>query len=109
MRFEERPRVRGRVFSYFLWCSFCDDGSPLISRLGPQVNQVVCTFDHFRIVLDDEDRVARLNQRVEAGDQFRNIRKVKSGGGLIEDEQRMLVRRRRSQVRSELDPLRFAS
>ena len=61
------------------------------ATLGPQVNHVVGTLDDIQVVLDDDERVAALDECVEGIQQAAYVVEVKSGGGLVEDEHRGLV------------------
>ncbi len=40
----------------------CDDGSALVAAAGAKVDDVVGGLDHIQVVLNDDQRVARVGQ-----------------------------------------------
>ena len=75
---------------------------------GAEVDDVVRGLDHVEIVLDDEQRVARLEQFPEGGEQLRDVVEMQAGGRLIENIEQPSAAMRR-QVRGNLDSLRLAT
>src|SRR5262249_13522092 len=57
------------------------------AAFGPKIDDVIGTFNDFHIVLDDDDRMALLDQLIERPKQSLDVMKVQPGGGLVEDEQ----------------------
>ena len=72
-----------------------------------EIDDVVRGLDHVEIVLDDEQRVARLEQLPERGQQLRDVVEVQAGRRLIENVEQPFAAMRR-QMRGNLDPLRLA-
>ena len=58
-------------------------------RLQAKVNDVVRTLDEIQVVLNDNDRVARIHQLLQHLDQAMHVRDVQAGGRLIEDIHRL--------------------
>ena len=69
---------------------------------------MVGAFDHFQIMLDDDHRMALLDQFVERPEQALDIVKMQTGGRLVENKQRASLFRSRH-VGREFQPLRFAA
>jgi hypothetical protein len=59
-------------------------------------------------VLDDDHRVALVDELMQHVEQLRHVVEVKAGGRLIEDVERAASRAAR-QLLGELDPLRLAA
>ena len=62
------------------------------SRIGPEVDEPVGRLHEVEVVLDDQQGVACLDQRLERSNQFGNVIEVQARGGLIEEEQHALLR-----------------
>ena len=60
------------------------------------------------VVLDDHERVARLEQLAERREQLRDVVEMQPGGRLVEDVEQPLAAVRR-QMRRDLDALRLAA
>ncbi len=69
--------------------SFGDDPAPFVSRFGAQVDNPVGRLDHVEIVLDDDDRVALLDEAVEHLEQLVDVVEVQAGRRLVEDVERL--------------------
>ena len=54
-----------------------------------KVNDVIRTLDEIQIVLNDNDRVARIHQLLQHLDQAMHVRNVQTCGRLIEDIHRL--------------------
>ena len=59
--------------------------APFGSAFGSQVDDPVGAFDHIQIVLDHNDRIARVNQLLKNTHQFADIIKMQAGRGFVED------------------------
>ena len=91
--------------------------SAAVAAFGAQVDDPVRRADHVEVVLDDEQRVPRVEQALERAEQLRDVVEVQAGGRLVEQEQRR--RRVRAgppcgwlhvgKVPRELQPLGFAA
>jgi hypothetical protein len=56
----------------------------VVPGAGAQVDEPVGAGHHREVVLDDDDRLARVDQAVEQGDELRDIGQVQAAGGLVE-------------------------
>src|SRR5215510_12178307 len=64
-----------------------NDVSSRIAAFGAKINQVIGTSNHVEIVLDDDDRVALIDEFVEHVEQLTGVFEVKTGCRLVEDVQ----------------------
>ena len=64
--------------------SFGDHTASLFPSVGPQIDDVVGTFDHIHIVFDDNDGVTVIHQFLEGLEKDGDVVRVKSDGGFIE-------------------------
>src|SRR5690606_24162449 len=76
--------------------------------LRPEVEHVVRGLDHVEVVLDQDDRVALIHERVEGGEELADVVEVEAGRGLVEEVERVL-RGGTAEVGGELDALRLAA
>ena len=53
-----------------------DHSTAVLAAFGPEVDDVVGDFDHVQVVLDDEQRVPRLEQLAECRQQLRDVVEV---------------------------------
>ena len=83
-----------------------DDRAPGRSGAGTEVDDVVRSGDHLRVVFDDHDRVARVAQAVQDADEPVYVARVEPDARLIQDEQS--VHQRGAERGGEVDPLHFA-
>ena len=82
--------------------------------LGPQIDHPVRGPDHVEVVLDDDERVAFVDQAAQRAQQRGDVVEVKPGGGLVEEKEgARLVRRARfpglGEVAGELEALGLAA
>ena len=84
------------------------DNAAVFAAFGPQVDQIVRCLDDIEVVLDDEQRVPRLEQLPERGQQLRDVVEMQARGRLVEDVQQPFTAVRR-QVRRDLDPLSLST
>ena len=59
--------------------------STFISPLRPKVNNIIRGLDHIKIMLDHQNAVPLIHQRLQDLDEAINIREMKPRRGLIED------------------------
>ena len=85
-----------------------DDPAAAVAALRPEVDDPVGGLDDVEVVLDDDDRVAAVDEAVEDLEQLLDVGEVQAGGRLVEDVQRP-PRRPSRQLGRELDPLRLAA
>src|SRR6266702_1237624 len=78
------------------------------AALRTHVDDPVGALDDVEVVLDDDHRVARLDQTIEHVQQPPRVLEVEPGGGLVEDVERPAGADPR-QLARELDALRLAA
>ena len=65
-----------------------DDRPPAVAALGPEVDHAVGALHDVEVVLDQEHRVARVDQPAEDVEQPPDVLEVQAGGRLVEDVER---------------------
>ena len=55
------------------------------ASLGPEVDDPVRGLDDVQVVLDDDDGVALVDQRLQDGQEFTDVLEVQTRGGLVQD------------------------
>ena len=85
-----------------------DDLAAAVASLRAQIHDPVGRLDHVQIVLDDQDRVAAVDQPVEDLQELLDVREVEAGRWLVEDVEGAAGGPPREFSR-ELDPLRLAA
>ena len=68
--------------------AFGDDRAAAKTTLGSEVDDVVGGLDHVEVVLDDDHRIAALDQRMQDAQQAVDVFKVQTGGRLVQDIER---------------------
>ena len=68
----------GRTFKY--------DVAAFFTAFRPQIDDVVGTFDDFRVVLDDDNGVPAFDKRVQGFHQGFYVMEVQAGRRLVKDE-----------------------
>src|SRR5882672_3775718 len=81
---QHAPRMRRPHIGDLLWHALRDDMSPSLSALRAEVDYPVCIGHYVEIVLDHDDRVARIDQPVQHPDQFLHVGHVQAHGRLVE-------------------------
>src|SRR6478672_1200357 len=79
-------RPRGR--RHLLGCSLGDDPAAAIATLGAEVDDPVGGLDDVEVVLDDDDRIAPVDQPMEDLEELLDVGEVEPGRRLVEDVQR---------------------
>jgi hypothetical protein len=69
-----------------------DDAPAVLPRLGAELDHPVGARDDVGVVLDDDERVAALDQPLEHAEEAAHVRQVEPGRRLVEDVDRGLVR-----------------
>ena len=83
-----------------------------LAAFRTEIDDPVGAFHHLQIVLDHDDRIARLDQALKQPNEKRDIVEMQPGGRLVEDEKialRVSLRAALGQMPDELEPLRFAA
>ena len=86
------PGVGCGVRSHVFGRSFGHDEAARITAFGAQVDEPVAGADHVQVVLDDDERVPRIDELAQRAHELGDVVKVQARGGLVEQEQRALAR-----------------
>src|SRR5579872_3594917 len=82
-RLQELPGIRTPLAHDVFGRAGGDDFAAAIAAFGAEVDDPVGGLDDFEVVLDDEDRIARLDQRVQHFQQLLDIGEMQPGGRLV--------------------------
>jgi len=66
--------------------------SAALAGFRTKVDHPVGAFDHVQVMLDDEQRVAGIDEALEHFQQHTNVLEVQAGGGFVEEEERARLR-----------------
>ena len=67
-----------------------------VAALGAQVDEPVARADHVQVVLNDDERVACVDQLAQRTHELGDVVKMQTGGGLVEQKQRAFASARSS-------------
>src|SRR4029450_13237296 len=67
-------------------CALEDDPAAVVAGAGPQVDDPVGVRHDRLVVLDDDTRLARVDDPVEQAEQLLDVGEVQAAGRLVEDE-----------------------
>src|SRR6202030_4731977 len=81
------PRVRVVDPCDLLRCSDTNDFAAFISGFRSEIDNPIGALNHFKIVLDDDDRVPAIDQSLEKLQQHRHIVEMQTGGWFVENEE----------------------
>src|SRR5688572_25419305 len=113
--FESVSSVTVSVRSNLFWCALRDDLATARARLRPEIDHPIGAFDYVQIVLNDDDRMARIHQTLENPEQDPHIVEMQTCGGFIEEEEgwslwrAAAICRRLRQVTNQFHPLVFSA
>src|SRR5947207_8671558 len=68
--------------------SDCHEAAPANPAFRPEIDQVIRAPDHVQVVLDDDDRVALVDQLVQHVQQLARVLEVQPRRRLVEDVER---------------------
>ena len=85
-----------------------NDATSSVSAFGTEVDEPIGRLDHIKIVLDNQDRVALINESFQHGEQSGDILEMQPSCGLVEHVQGM-PRWSATELGGQLDSLRLAS
>ena len=88
-RLQKLPGVAARRLHDILRRALGDDLAAAIAAFGAEVDDPVGGLDDFEIVLDDDDRVAVVDEAVEHFEQLRKVVEVEAGRGFVEEVERL--------------------
>ena len=69
-----------------------DDPAAVVAGAGAEVDDPVGVRHHRLVVLDDDHRLAGVDQPVEQAEQLLDVGEVQAGGRLVEDVDAALAR-----------------
>src|SRR3989344_1558544 len=64
------------------------DEAARVAAFRAQVDEPVAGANHVQVVLDDDERVPRIDELAQRAHQLGNVVKVQASGGLVKQEQR---------------------
>ena len=67
--------------------SNANDLAAVVARFRAKIDNPVRRFNHFEIVLDDDERMARINKPLKNLQQHRDVVEMKTSRRLVEDEE----------------------
>src|SRR6185503_3203975 len=82
-----------------------DDPAAVVAGTGAEVDDPVSVRHDGLVVLDDDDRLAGIDEPVQQAEQLRDVGEVQAGGGLVEDVDTALF----GHVGGQLEPLPLAA
>src|SRR5712664_1044212 len=88
---EKAACVRLRIARYLLGSARRDDLPALVSSLGPQVDQPVRGLDDVKVVLDDQQRSAALQQLAERAEQLGDVVEMQTCRRFVENIKDSLI------------------
>ncbi len=80
--------MRFTVLHHFFRRSYRDNLASADAAFGAEVDHIVGSFDHVKIVFDDDQAGAVVDQGAKCGEQFVDVVKVQAGGRFVKDEKR---------------------
>src|ERR1700738_3805282 len=86
-------------------CALEDDPAAVVAGAGAEVDDPVGVRHDPLVVLDDDDRLAGVNEPVEQTEQLLDVGEVQTAGRLVEDVDAALL----AHVRGQLESLPFAA
>src|SRR5690606_27355459 len=96
------------VFLYkLLWRTFRYDGSPMPSRTGANIENIIRVEHHIFVMLNHHNRISNISQAFQRIDEFHIISLVQTYTRFIKDVQDPY--KLRAYLSSKTYPLRFAS
>ena len=69
-----------------LWRSLGNNFPAVSARFGPKIDNPVGAFNHFKVVLDHDQRMAGIDQALKNLKQHRDVIEMQTGGRLVKDE-----------------------
>src|SRR5258708_6219563 len=105
---EKAARVRLRIARHLLGSARRDDLAALVPALGAQIDQPVRGFDDVKIVFDDQQRSAALQQLAERAEELRDVVEMQTCSRFVQNVEDALIIGA-AEVRGQLQALRFSA
>ena len=116
---QRRTGVRARVLTHCIGRAFGHQLAAAVAAFGSEVDEPIGGRNHVQVVLNDDQRVAAIEQPPKRPHQLGDVVKVQAGGRLVKQKQRAAPRQRLAAARlalgragekaRQLEPLRLAS
>ena len=103
MRLQEPARVRRLARGDRLPACRSTTTPAGVPALRPEIDHVIGGLDHVEVVLDQQHRVAGVDEPVQRGQQPLDVRQVQAGRRLVEDVDGVLRALQRAQLGRDLD------
>src|SRR5258706_5423233 len=103
---EKAARVRLRIARHLLGSARRDNLPALVPALGAQIDQPVRGFDDVKIVFDDQQRSAALQQLAERAEELSDVVEMQTCRRFVENVEDTLIVGA-AEVRCQLQALRF--
>ena len=87
-RLQKLSRITYRMLDAFFRSALKHNLTAVVTTFRPQINQPVCGFNHFQIVLDHQYGMTFVHQTVQNFEQSCHVVNVQSGGGFIKNIER---------------------
>jgi len=100
--------VRFLVPRHVLWAALGDDAAALLTAFGSKIDDPIRLFDNVKMMLDDDDGVAKVCQPLEHIEQLLHVIKVQARSRLVQDVEGAAALAP-AQLARQLDPLRFST
>src|SRR5208283_4746488 len=65
--------------------SLCHDAAATLTTFRSEIDNPVGLFDDIEIVLDDQDRIAEIDQALKNIDELSHIVEMQAGGGFVQN------------------------
>jgi len=82
--FKILPCIGFLHFCHLKWCACCNDLTPFVATFGPKINNIIRTFYHIKIMLNNDYRIAFVDQFIKNRNKLSDIVEMQSGRRLIE-------------------------
>ena len=105
---EACSRERGHALGHLFRRARRDEAPAVLAPFRPEVDHGIGRLDDVEVVLDDDDRVALVDQLVQHVEQLARVLEVQPGRRLVEDVERPAGAAARQLLR-QLDALRLAA
>ena len=83
---QESAGVTGRARGHVFGRAVRDDVTAFVTGFGPEVNDPISALDDLKVVLDDQHRMAGIDETLKGFQQNANVVKVQAGRRFVEEE-----------------------
>src|SRR5258708_6070107 len=80
--------MAGFAIGYIFGRSVRDDVTAFLTGFRPEVDYPIGTFDNVEVVLDNQHRMAGIDEPLKSFQQDADVVKVQAGGRFVEEKQR---------------------